>query len=479
MGTREINAPPAAREELPTLADDPDLALAARHAPRIRLDSRDPFPPDAVGITVFREDAPSPSFPRQIALPAGATAAIEYAIWWDWDIQHLYELEHTWLYLDADERLIAADASWHGKWDPMRTEDGALPLTDDGHLCLLSEPGKHAFAATPARLQERRPHTDMSCGQRAGAMGLHVTPLFETQLRPARTPDANQLIHTWLERHRFAPSYEFTREFALDKAPFVPWTVMATWIPRRVNSWVEYLAAKYPRGQRRVLRVGHRGASAHEPENTLESFAKAAELGCDMVEMDLRYTADHVPVILHDDSLRRTFGPSRPIVDLRWEEARALAPALPSLEEAVATCKRCGLGIYLEIKAINHDAGARALEILRQYDYLHATIIASFRVDWLAAIKRACPELPISVLFSYANVDAVALARAVGAEFAHACWDTEPDNVALMTEEWLDAVHGAGLGIICWTQLNRESAHQLRAKGVHALTADDPKLLLE
>ena len=361
----------------------------------------------------------------------------------------------------------------------MTTEDGALPLTDDGHLCLLSEPGKHAFAATHARLRERRPHTDMSCGSRAGVMGLHVTPLFETQLRPARTPDANQLVHTWLERHRFAPNYEFSLEFALETFPFVPWPVMAAWIPGRVNSWLEYLTAKFPRGQRRVLRVGHRGASTHEPENTLDAFARAAELGCDMVEMDLRFTADRVPVILHDDSLRRTFGLSRPIVDLRWAEARELAPALPSLEEAVTTCKRCGLGIYLEIKAINQEAGARALEILRQYDYLHATIVASFRVDWLAAIKRTYPELPISVLFSFANVDAVALAKAVGAEFVHACWDTEPDNLGLMTEEWLAAVHSAGLGIICWVQLSRESARQLRAKGVHALTADDPNLLLE
>ena len=111
-----------------------------------------------------------------------------------------------------------------------------------------------------------------------------------------------------------------------------------------------------------------------------------------MVEMDLRFTADRVPVILHDDSLRRTFGPSRPIVDLRWEEARALAPALPSLEEAVATCKHCGLGIYLEIKAINHDASARALEILRQYDYLRATIIASFRVDLVSRDQARVPR---------------------------------------------------------------------------------------
>lgn len=473
-----MNAPAPALPPIPAPEDHPDLALAARHAPRIRFDAREPFLPDVVGVTVFREHGPSPSFPRQLQLPPVAAIAIEYAIFWDWEIQHLYELEHIWLYLDENERLIAADASWHGEWHAMKDENGALPLSEDGRLCLYSEPGKHAFAASPAAFQARRPATDLSCGARAGAMGVHVTPLYEERLRPARTPDANQLVHTWLEQRRFAPSYEFSREFALEEAPLLPWPALAQWIPGRVHAWLAQLAETYPRGQRRVLRIGHRGASAHEPENTLASFRKAAALGCDMVEMDLRVTADKVPVILHDDSLRRTFGISRPVIDLTWQELREQAPDLPSLDEAVATCKSLGLGIYLEIKYIHYESGAAALEILRRHDYLHATIVASFRVDWLAAIKRACPQLPISVLFGFANIDAIALARAVGAEYVHACWDLEPNNLALMSEEWLAAVHDAGLGVICWTQLSAESSRQLRAKGVHALTADDPNFML-
>ncbi len=474
-----MNAPPNPRHELPRPKANPDLALAHRHAPRIRFDSREPFLPAAVGITVFHQDGPSPSFPRKISFPHNAKSVIEYAIWWDWDIQHLYELEHIWLYLDTNERLLAADASWHGEWFSLHATDGDLPRAADGRLCLFSEPGKHAFATTTTRLKERRPITERACGPRAGALGLHVTPLFATNLRSARTADSQQLVHTWLERRRFQPSYDFSKEFALEDAPFFAWPTLAEWIPRRCQSWLGHLEASIPRGERRVLRVGHRGASAHETENTLAAFAKAAALGCDMVEMDLRYTADSVPVILHDDSLRRTFGPSRPIADLNWSEARVLAPDLPSLEEAVIACKEHELGLYLEVKSINPDSGARALEILREQNYLRQSIIASFRVDWLAGTKRLCPELPISVLFGVPNVDAVALARAVGAEYVHPCWDNEPDNVDLMTEEWLAAVHAAGLGIFCWVQLSRDSAARLRAKGVHAMTADDPLLLLE
>ena len=82
-----------------------DYRLALSQAPTIRFDAREPFTPAAVGYTVFRESGRSPSFPREIRLGAGVAAVVEYAVWWDWDIQHLYELEHIWVYLSADGEL--------------------------------------------------------------------------------------------------------------------------------------------------------------------------------------------------------------------------------------------------------------------------------------------------------------------------------------------------------------------------------------
>src|SRR5215207_3693683 len=123
-------------------------ALAARYAPLIRFDQREPFLPLAAGYTLFPADAPSPSFPRHVTLSApdrrSAHLAIEYAIWWDWDIQHLYELEHVWVYLDASGQLIHAEASWHGGFQAMRY-DAVVPREGE-HVLICSEPGKHAFA---------------------------------------------------------------------------------------------------------------------------------------------------------------------------------------------------------------------------------------------------------------------------------------------------------------------------------------------
>src|ERR1700761_1456962 len=52
--------------------------------------------------------------------------------------------------------------------------------------------------------------------------------------------------------------------------------------------------------------IGHRGAAAHAPENTLAGFRAAKTLGCTWVEFDVRLTADGQPVICHDDALDRT-----------------------------------------------------------------------------------------------------------------------------------------------------------------------------
>ena len=57
--------------------------------------------------------------------------------------------------------------------------------------------------------------------------------------------------------------------------------------------------------------VGHRGAAAYAPENTLESFREAKRRGATWVEIDVKLTADSVPILMHDASLKRTMGVDR------------------------------------------------------------------------------------------------------------------------------------------------------------------------
>ena len=68
------------------------------------------------------------------------------------------------------------------------------------------------------------------------------------------------------------------------------------------------------------LIIGHRGASAVAPENTMAAFREAIAVGADGIEFDVRLTRDGVPVVIHDSTLRRTGGLSQRIADLTWSE---------------------------------------------------------------------------------------------------------------------------------------------------------------
>ncbi len=223
--------------------------LAATYSPLIYFDRREPFFPLAVGYTLFTADGDSPSFPRRVELAGPghlpASLAIEYAIWWDWDIQHLYELEHTWTYVGADGKVVYAEASWHGGYNTAVLGNGRVRVaaTDGGcHPIVYSEPGKHAFAPAPEILISRRQaKTLASCGPNAGKGGLWVTPLFKGVLDLRKNPQVDTLVIAYLQEHAFTPAFVWSRKFLVTKDLLIPWSALCEWIPTRIDWWVARL----------------------------------------------------------------------------------------------------------------------------------------------------------------------------------------------------------------------------------------------
>ncbi|MCY4538671.1 MAG: glycerophosphodiester phosphodiesterase family protein [Chloroflexi bacterium] len=462
------------------VASPTDHELALRYAALIRFDAKEPFLPSAVGYTIFRETGSSSSFPREIQLNENIAFAIEYAIWWDWDIGHLYELEHIWAYVDCDGVLVDTEASWHGGYNRM-ADGGGRPCLVDNRPALYSEPGKHAFAPSPDWLLDRRAKTVASCGRHAGRMGVHVTPLFAGIIRE-RGPLNNRLVHTYLERLRFEPSFDFSKEFDLREAVFVPWQQLREWIPPRVCAWVEHLRHTIPPNQRRVLRIAHRGASAYSRENSTEALRAAAELGADMVEIDIRATADEAPVVIHDSGLRRVYGIDGSVSDFSMNELRRMDTArgkIISFEEAAGLCRRLGLGLYLDLKELKPRSLPSLLETLDEYHYLQDTIFGSFRPDFLAHIKAERVDAQTSILFNAVNVDPVKLAQSIEADYVHPCWESRAAQPhRLLTPEWIAAVREADLGIVCWHEERPEEVAALKALGVDAICSDKPEILV-
>ncbi len=212
--------------------------LAQNHAPVLRFDRAEPFFPLTVGYTLFRESAKSPSS-KFIINPENGIA-IEYAIWWDWDIQHLYELEHVWVYLDDKENLTKVEASAHGSLLAMTRGDGSLPV-EDGRITIYSESGKHGFAPTRELLISRAERTNLSCGERAGNGGIHTTNPFGASAFSNPTDEEHNLANRYMQELAFTPTFDFSNLFDLRTVPFITWEQLAEWIPRRIIWWRHHL----------------------------------------------------------------------------------------------------------------------------------------------------------------------------------------------------------------------------------------------
>ena len=121
--------------------------LALRYAPIVHFDQNETIPLQAVGYTIAKETTRSQSFPkREIVVPQDAAFVIEYAYYWDYDIQHMYDLEHIWVTVSGDGQVMDAEGSFHGKYLKLLLPElpGAL-LPTQGHVHAFCQPGKHAF----------------------------------------------------------------------------------------------------------------------------------------------------------------------------------------------------------------------------------------------------------------------------------------------------------------------------------------------
>jgi len=463
--------------------DESERALAARYAPALLFDAHEPFLPLAAGYTIFRHNAPSPSFRQghivELTPPdqPPASLAIEYAIWWDWDIGHLYELEHVWVFVDETGRVVRGEASWHGGYHDMR-HAGSLALEGD-RLTLYSEPGKHAFAPTPMGFKERRQRFKRSeTSDLAGIGGVLVAPYIKGRVKP--TPLKTRLVHTYLSQRAFEPSWDFSQRFQLAPEMLVPWPTLRDWMPVRINVILDRLAREIAPADYRFWRIGHRGALAHAPGNTLLGFRQAATLGADLVECDVRQTADGHLVLAHDAHLTDAEGRVRLIAQSTLAELRTIdlgqGERIPTLAEAIEICQKEQLGTYLELK--EGQCVPALAEIIRKQKFAEQCIVGSFRPDWLMDLQVIAPELATSILFASPHLDAVKLAQSIQTSFVHPCWGHLPHPSALLTPEWVAHVRQADLGIICWSEQRPDEIAALRRLGMDGICSDAPELLL-
>ena len=218
---------------------------------------------------------------------------------------------------------------------------------------------------------------------------------------------------------------------------------------------------------RRPKTVGHRGASALAPENTLAAFELAIQYGLDRAELDVHLSRDGQLMVIHDADLARVARQPTRVADLR---ARDLASYdVPRLED-VFELARGRLGIYAELKG--PGTGAALGELTRRGGATGVELISgSFQPELVAELYAVDPSVPRSVLFAHTSTRSmVDVCRSVDATYAHPCFRP-------VDQHMIDALHAADLVVMTPHTNDAAEAREFARLGVDVIASDDPRVL--
>ncbi|HUR78016.1 MAG TPA: glycerophosphodiester phosphodiesterase [Acidimicrobiales bacterium] len=219
--------------------------------------------------------------------------------------------------------------------------------------------------------------------------------------------------------------------------------------------------------------LGHRGASAVEPENTIAAFVRAGELGADGVELDVRRSADAALVVHHDARL----ADGRTLVEVA---AAVLPDRVPRLRDALVACGSMYVNIEIKNVAIDPDwdpdesvaEGVAAL--VEELAMTDRVIVSSFGMGAIDAVRAIDPRIATAWLTITAYDQLRALETAV--ERGHSA--LHPHH-SVVTEELVTAAHDAGLALNTWTVDDPAQMRRLDALGVDTIVTNDVALAVQ
>lgn len=209
-------------------------------------------------------------------------------------------------------------------------------------------------------------------------------------------------------------------------------------------------------------------------ENTLESLAAAKKRGSQMVEFDIRLTKDYVPVLYHDENLRRLHKAPVNMQGLSLQQARVFASNLTTLEEVFASTE---VPDYLNIElktdaAVDPALEIRVAQLIKKYKMEERVVLSSFNPFSLVRARQLIPEVSRALLVSedenpknYWFLKQMTMLPLCEARFLH--WDQK-----MTTQERVRKFTEIGYEIAVYTVNDKARAKELFSWGVHSIISD-------
>jgi len=225
----------------------------------------------------------------------------------------------------------------------------------------------------------------------------------------------------------------------------------------------------------------HRGASAHAPENTLAAFELAHQQGADGIELDVKLSADGIPVVIHDATVDRTTNGSGRVSNLKLVTLQKVdageGQQIPTLDEVFASIGG-QLLINIELtnyKSPNDQLVEKVVELVEKHGLFESILFSSFFSKNLKRAASLLPQTPRALL---------ALPGLLG-WWARTCGFRFGDYQALhpiyknTTPKLIERVHRMGRRVHVWTVNTADEMRQLARWGVDGIITDDPQLAVE
>lgn len=233
----------------------------------------------------------------------------------------------------------------------------------------------------------------------------------------------------------------------------------------------------------KAMVMGHRGASAIAPENTLAAFKLAVQHNIAWIEVDADMLGDGTVVISHDAELERCTNKQGLLQDFTqddladidagsWFGDEFIGEPLPTLKALIEFTNRTGVNLNLEIKSGSNKVATDALisgviaDINRYWSGSQQLLISSFNHLLLREVKRRAPEISLACLFDAPlPSDWLTSMQYVQADFIHPC-----DKG--LTQAQVVAMVDAGYQVNVWTVNDLRRANQLINWGVKGICSD-------
>ncbi|HIH87951.1 TPA: glycerophosphodiester phosphodiesterase [Candidatus Bathyarchaeota archaeon] len=222
-----------------------------------------------------------------------------------------------------------------------------------------------------------------------------------------------------------------------------------------------------------VLRIGHRGAAGHEPENTLRAFTTAVSLGADMVELDVHICATGELVVIHDETVDRTTDGSGAVAEMTLRELRSLdagkGEKIPTLGE-VFSVVRGRVGVNIELKGFGTAEPVYDF-LMRLFDdgswRVDSVLVTSFDWGMLRRMRELSGETRLGPLAYEDVIKALATASELDA------YSVNPYHRRIDTA-YVSRAHAAGLRVYPWTVNEPGDIRRVVGFGVEGVISDYP-----